>query len=501
MTDEELRRLQSQLTDAANADAVLEAVGLSEFRYVSEWDAWIAWDGRRWSAAGGKGGARDRVVQAVIRVARVRYVAHREMQAETRTRLETDPENEALKNRMKWLSSILAWLVSSQNSSRIGACVSLLQGLVGVTIRELDQHPWLFNVANGTIDLRTGELAPHRREDLLTQISDIHYDPDATCPAWRAFIESSMGGPGSALMQMYLQRVVGYQMTGSIREQCLVFHFGDGSNGKSTFRSLVQAMMGDYAVAAPRGLVIASPNGQEPHPAELARLYGKRFVACAEVGEGERFAEAKIKDLTGGDIIAVRRMNENWWDLYPTHKLDCYGNHKPKVTGSDNGIWRRIRLVPWLVTVTEGMKDRDLAQKLRAELPGILAWGVAGCLEWQRNGLAEPPEVLAASAAYRTESDVLGEFLVRHCVFGDGERCARKDLRKRYETWCEELGHYTLGARALATRLKQNGVSDGNVRRDGKVCDGWYGVRLKTDTDDYVGEIPTPDGTSKWSYS
>lgn len=511
-TDAEILEIQSLRTDAANADAVFAEYKLESFRYVTEWASWIAWDGKRWAQGG-----RDTVVQAVIRVARLRYlnarVQLREVQAQIeatkagvleerveengdehagppkrRQRRKVAPDLAKLETQLTYLASLLKWYEISQNTPRANACVSLLQGVLAVRLAELDTNPWLFNVANGTIDLRTGELRDHDRSDLLTQLSDVEHDPAATCPTWLAFLDVVMGR--SEAMRFYLQRVVGYQMTASTREQCLVFHFGEGSNGKSTFRGIVQAVLGEYAAAAPRGLLLAS-KGPSAHPAELARLYGKRFAACAEVGENDSIDEAKLKDLTGGDVIACRRMNENFWDMRPTHKLDLFGNHKPTIRGTDNGIWRRIRLVPWLTTISEEQKDKDLGDKLRKELPGILNWALEGCAKWLLVGLSEPDEVRAAVGEYRSESDVLGAFLRDHCVFGPDERCPRKILRKRYETWCEELGHKAVGAKRLAERLRTGGVREASVKLDGRVADGWAGVCLKAD------EEQNPVGTWK----
>ncbi len=471
----------SECTDAANADAVF-AESQDSFLWVIEWERWVAWDGMRWAIEGGKSGAQSAVYRAVIRMARRRFAEEHANVRDHEDILESldpkDPQRSAAERVLAHHKRLRTHFERSQNAGPISSACKLLQCLLSISMSELDKQPWLFNVRNGTIDLRSGEIGPHDRSHLLTQLSPVDFDPDAKCPAWQTFIDRAMGG--SALMATYLQRLVGYQMTGLTSEQCLVFHFGSGRNGKSTFRGIVQAMLGDYAAAAPRGLVIENRSGQSPHPTELARLYGKRFAACAEVGENESFDEAKIKDLTGSDVIACRRMSEDFWDLHPTHKLDLYGNHKPTIRGTDDGIWRRFRLVPWLVTVAEEEQDRDLPIKLRAELPGVLAWAVRGCAEWQRVGLAEPPEVTLASNTYRSDSDVLGAFLRDHCEFGADTRCARRDLRKRYEVWCEELGHRPVGARKLAERLRNLGVSETCVRRDGKPTDGWAGVELKS---------------------
>jgi putative DNA primase/helicase len=485
LTDEEIQDAQSQRTDAANADAVAAACP-NVFRYVTEWEAWITWDGARWHLPGGKHGAKDAVLQSILRVMRLRYIdakARLQALAEEELVMLTDgrkgsDEHESNLLAQKFHASLVKWFEQSQNAAKLGACEALLRGKFAVGYAKLDAHPWLLNVLNGTIDLRTGELLPHDRGELLTQVTAIEYDPDAKCPTWRAFLSTAMRD--SAIMTLFLQRLVGYTLTGTTQEHVLVFHYGHtGSNGKSTFLATIRTLMGEYACTAPRTLLFEPRAGAEPHPTELARLYAKRLATCAEVPEGVELAEAKVKDLTGGDVISVRRMSENFWDLTPTHTLHAAGNHKPTIRGTDGGIWRRVKLVPWTVEIAVEHQDKELGAKLRAELPGILAWAVEGCLEWLRCGLAEPDEVKVASKEYRVESDVLGAFLDAHCVFGPVERSTCKQVRASYERWCEEMGHKPVGARTLARRLRERGAADAMVRGDGRPVHGWAGVRLR----------------------
>ncbi|MBL8610222.1 MAG: hypothetical protein JNL38_22995, partial [Myxococcales bacterium] len=343
----------------------------------------------------------------------------------------------------------------------------------------LDADPWLLNVANGTIDLRTGVLRPHDPRDLLTKLADVAYDPAAKCPMWDRFLDRVMGG--SVELVDYLARMVGYSLTGVIREHVLAFLFGGGANGKSTFLRVLHALLGDHAARASRGLLFASRG--ERHPTELTILHGARVATCAEIQAGDYFDEALVKDLTGGDLIAARRMREDFWTFAPTHKLWLAGNHKPRVRGDDEGIWRRIRLVPWTVTIPTEERDPELVDKLLAELPGILAWAVRGCLAWQRSGLGDPPEVTRATANYREEADPLREFCDGWLVFGPDERAARKHIRAAYEEYCRDDGAEPLGARRFADGLRRRGVTDTSVRAGMKVLDGWRGVRLATDVE------------------
>jgi putative DNA primase/helicase len=350
---------------------------------------------------------------------------------------------------------------------------------VAVSHEQLDADRMLLNVPNGTIDLRTGKVRVHRRKDLITKLAPVPFEPAAECPLWLAFLDRVMGG--NAELIEYLQRIIGYSLTGEIREHVLAFFYGQGANGKSTFLTAIHEMLGDYASPAPRGLLFRSRG--ERHPTELASLHGRRFVTCSEVEEGQTFDEALTKDLTGGDPIECRRMREDFWSFQPTHKLTLAGNHKPTVRGDDEGIWRRMRLVPWTVTIPEAERDMRLTEKLRAELPGILAWAVRGCLAWQERGLDAPAAVREATAEYRQENDALGEFFRLSVVFEAGATIARKDLREAYETFCRESGCEPFGAKRFAGRLRERGVGETNVRRGMKFADGWRGARLMTDAE------------------
>jgi putative DNA primase/helicase len=487
-TDAELAEAAPRCTDSANADAFVARSG-DEYRWAVDWETWLADDGARWS----RRGASLDLQREILRGVRLDYDA-------TRTELRTAGEDfrkalladhkdiaEKIEDRMKYLRTLLRWHEQTQNAAKIEAVMRRLQPPLALPIDRLDRHPWLLNCANGTLDLQSAELRPHRREDYLTQITPLDWNESAKCPTWDAFLARAMGG--SVQLVLYLQRLIGYSLTGLIREHALAFHYGHGNNGKSTFLRTTQLLLGEYACAAPRNLLF-SVDGAPPHPTELARLYAKRLVVCNEVPKGKVFDEAKIKDLTGGDIIAARRMNEDWWDFAPTHKLHLAGNHKPIVLGDDLGIWRRIKLIPWEVTIPDGEIDRDLGDKLRAELPGILRWAVHGCLEWQRVGLSEPGSVQEATAEYRRESDVLGEWLSLACVFEAGARTTKAAIRHAYDGWCKELGHQPVGARTIAQRLHEMGVRRVPVRDRASVKEGWAGLRLKSDLEGFA-ELPS----------
>lgn len=500
---EELEADAPRDTDAANVDAFVRIHGKG-YRYVIEWSAWIAWSGKRWELPG----ARGRVLRAAVLVAREEHYRCRgrirAIEAEIKPlrldALKDQDRIDELEARLKRETKLLAWFAQSQMQARIEACAKGLETRLVVRMAELDRDPWLLNVANGTVDLRTGDLKDHDREDLITQLVDVEHDLDARAPTWTAFLDAAMRG--SLGLTTYLQRLIGYTLTGRTDEHVLIFHYGHtGSNGKSTFLATIRALLGDYACSAPRSLLFEPKSGAEPHPTELARLYGKRLAICAEVPEHAELAEAKIKDITGGDVVSVRRMSENFWDLTPTHTLHAAGNHKPTVHGTDGGIWRRIKLVPWTVTIAEKDQDRDLGAKLRAELPGILAWAVRGCLDWQQVGLAEPFEVTGAGADFRAESDILAGFFASQCVFEADARESCKAIRKAYEGWCDDLGHRPVGARTLWRRVRERGARTLSVRHEGKPAEGFAGVRLRSAQElmREAAELDVPRGEAVWS--
>jgi P4 family phage/plasmid primase-like protien len=449
-------------TDLRNAERLVEWFG-RDLRYCSTWGKWLAWDGIRWQLddqcrahAFAKEAARR-----LLAIALDRQRDATEQLAEA-TALDDDEAIAQAKKVLVRANRDVSHAIGSQNASRIDAMLAVAKSDRALVVHHnsLDADPWLFNVPNGTIELRTGELRGHRREDLITKLAPVVYEPDATAPIWLAFLERAMGG--LAAMVDFLACLIGYALTGDVREHIVAFFFGAGANGKSTFLGIVHAALGDYATPAPRHLLFRSRGDR--HPTELASLHSRRFVTCSEIEEGLSWDEALVKDLTGGDPIECRRMREDFWTYLPSHKLFIAGNHKPQVRGDDEGIWRRMRLVPWTVTIPEAEQDKELPDKLRGELPGILAWAVRGSLEWQRNGLRAPNEVRSATDAYRSENDVLGQFFRLHLVFERDAKVSRKDLRNSYEAFCVENGIEPLGAKRFTSRLREQGVTETTMR-------------------------------------
>ena len=273
----------------------------------------------------------------------------------------------------------------------------------------------------------------------------------------------------------FLQRAVGYALTGETSEQCLFIFWGGGANGKSTFLQAMSHVLGDYSMSTPTETLLVKRRGAIPN--DVARLKGARFVVACEADAENRLAESLIKQMTGGDTISARFLHQEWFDFEPTHKVFFGTNHKPVIKGTDYAIWRRIRLVPFEITIPEDERDKSLPEKLKAEAAGILAWAVQGCLNWQQNGLGAPEEVKAATDSYREEMDMLGEFLKDRCRQSQlMARVSSKDLYEAYTAWCQDNGQEPVGQRAFVSALKEKGFKRSRIGNGG--VRGWIGVEL-----------------------
>jgi putative DNA primase/helicase len=415
-------------TDLGNAERFVSQHG-ENVRYCYPWAKWLVWTGSRWALD--DCGMVHRLAKETVKSLYIEAGA-----------AETEEERKRLAKHAR----------TSESANAIKAMLELARSDVPVSPEDLDAHPYLLNAPNGTIDLRTGELREHRREDLLTKITGTDYRPDTPAPTWEAFLERVLP---SEDLRAFVQRSAGYSATGDTSEQCLFINHGGGANGKSTFQEAVSEALGDYATRTPTDMLMARRFNGVPN--DVARLKGARFVAAAETEEGRRLDEARIKDLTGQDTISARFMRGEWFDFTPTHKLHVSTNHKPEIRGTDNAIWRRIRLIPWSVTVPPAEQDKKLPDKLRLELPGILSWVVAGCLAWHGGGLQAPEEVRKATGAYRAEMDVLAGFMYERCVLRATAWVKFADLYDSYTDWCDNSGERSESKRKFGDRLKERG--------------------------------------------
>jgi putative DNA primase/helicase len=347
---------------------------------------------------------------------------------------------------------------------------------VPVRIEELDRQPFLFNTLSGTLDLRTGHARAHDPKDMLTKISPVSFDPQAACPRWHAFLRKAMDGDEE--MIGYLQRVIGYAATASIREQVAFILWGGGANGKSTFLEVVKAALGDYAVSTKGATIMAGSrpeSGGSPDP-QIIALVGSRMVIAVETDEFGKLDEGRVKSLTGGDTITARDLHAKPISFEPTFKLFLATNHKPQIRGTDNGIWRRIHLIPWTVAIPPEERDKDLKEKLLKELPGVLAWIVAGAVAWHQDGLMPPQKVRAATDAYRAEMDTLAAYFTERCVLGPTFKTGATELYRDYHDWAEQGGEHPMLQRNFGTRL---GEHDFKKARNGVGQHVWIGLGLR----------------------
>jgi putative DNA primase/helicase len=444
-------------SDYTNACALVRAHG-QDIRYCWPWHTWLVWTETHWQRDN-NGTVRQQAKQTVKRLARL---AEKLDDAEAK--------------------SLLAHVKKSLSMATLKAMIEGAQDEPGIPVQpeDLDTDCWLLNVANGTVDLKTGTLRPHARADLLTRCIPVLYDPQAPCPTWERFLWRIMGGTnretdtedlGAGELEErhaaddrtqtligFLQRAIGYSLTGDTREQCLFVLHGSGSNGKSTFLEALQALLEDYAQSTPSASLLAKDR-HDGIPNDIARLRGARLVTAVEIGQGKQLNEELIKRLTGQDTLTARFLHAEFFDFRAEFKLFIACNHLPAIKGTDHAIWRRIRLIPFTVTIPETEQDKDLPVKLRAELPGILAWAVRGCLAWQQDSLGAPDAVIQATADYRADMDVVGRFIEECCLVSPHVRVKASALYEAYKQWCQANGEQLVTLSAFGNTLEQRGFA------------------------------------------
>lgn len=334
-----------------------------------------------------------------------------------------------------------------------------------------DRDPWLLNAPGGVIDLRTGELLAHDRARAMTKLATA--SPNGDCPTWQRFLATVTAG--DAELQDYLRRVVGYCLTGATTEHALFFLYGTGANGKSVFVNTVSTVLGDYATTAPIDMFMAATG--ERHPTDMAGLRGARLVAAIETEQGRRWAESKLKALTGGDRITARFMRQDFFEFTPQFKLVIAGNHKPAIRNIDEAMRRRFHMVPFTVTIPPAQRDRTLTDRLLAERDGILAWAVAGCLEWQCAGLKPPRAVLAATEEYFDDEDAIGRWIADACITGPACTELVATLYGAWKAWAETAGEFVGSIRRFSENLTTRGFE--KWRDPASTGRGFRGITLK----------------------
>jgi putative DNA primase/helicase len=394
----------------------------ADLRYVAAWGRWMIWDGKRWQF--------DETLRAFDLVRRVCRHASAEC------------------NNQK-LASLLA---SAKTVAAIERLAKADRRLAATT-EQWDADPWLLNTPSGAIDLKTGTQRKHRSGDYLTRI--ISVGPGGACPAWKTFLHRVTRG--NVEMQTFLQRMAGYALTGDTSAHALFFLHGGGANGKSVFLNTLSGIALDYHKTAPIETFTASSNDR--HPTDLAGLRGARVVTAVETEEGRRWAESRIKALTGGDKISARFMRMDFFEFVPQFKLIIAGNHKPGLRSVDEAIRRRFHLIPFNETIPPAERDPALADRLKAEWPGILAWMVEGCLAWQQQGLAPPEVVTSATHEYLTSEDALGAWMQEACNISFEASARSSELFSSWRTWAESAGEPAGSQKKFSQSLEGRGFT------------------------------------------
>jgi len=450
MTDHTRESTRELYTDVGNARRFVDQHG-SDLRFCKAWGKWLIWDGVRWCVD--DTGVVERKAKATIRA----------MYQEASRVEDSGDRQDYVQHALK-----------SEYAGRIQSMISMAETEDGIPVRpgDLDKDGLLFNCLNGTVDLRTGKMREHRREDLISRLAPVNFDPDAKCPVFDRFLEKIMEDDPTLIQ--YSQRCIGYALSGDVSEQCMFVLFGSGANGKTTFLEAIRHTLGDYAGQVPvRTLMTKRGDGISN---DIAQLKGRRFITSSEVEAGQRLAEAQVKELTGGGMLQGRFLYHEPFHFEPTFKIFMDCNHKPEIGGVDEAIWRRVKLIPFSVTIPKAERDRKLQEKLRAEAPGILAWAVRGHQEWRGGGLREPRKVEEATGAYRKEMDIVAEFIDEECVLEGSASQTSGDLYDAYKEWCKSKVEEPVSKKAFGMRLKDvPGVVDQKV--GGKRS--WRGIGFK----------------------
>lgn len=439
-------------TELGYARRLISVYG-DRLRYVPAWRRWLVWDGQRW--AHDASGQAARWMKAIARRLTCDALA-----------IEGDKDRKAA----------LSLTRRGESSAGISGALTLASTEEGIVVSpdDLDADPFLLNCRNGVLDLRTGRLRPHDPGLMLTKMAGTAYDPQAAGPDFAKFLERVQPDPD---MRGYLARLLGHALEGRVVSHVLPIFHGEGSNGKSTLMDSVMAALGDYADAVDAGLLTA--RSFDAHPTGVADLVGLRLAVLHETDSGRHLAEGTVKRLTGGDRLKARRMREDFWSFDPSHTFVMLTNHRPLVTGTDEGIWRRLRLIPWEIVIPATERDENLPARLAAELPAVLAWLAAGYRDWQARGLDEPRQVTAATAAYRSESDALRRFIDQRCLTGPHCTAGSTDLYTAWSKWCADEGEDPGTQTSFSLALQNKGFD----KRKTRGAIRWTGIGITASAD------------------
>lgn len=454
------------LNDVANAERLLSKHGI-DLRHVKKWKKWFFWDGTRWKTE-----ATGEVHRKAMDIAKGLF---REISSI---------------DDFQRQSTFARFAVRSNSAYSIDSMVSLASYMEPIAVNpdHFDGDSCMVNVANCTLNLRTGESHDHKREDFITRIAGTNYDPAAKCERWLAFLEQILPDPDT---RKTLQMAIGYCLTGDINEQCMFILYGSGQNGKSTLVQTIAAILGDYAKAvAPETFMERRNEGVRN---DLAALQGARFVHTAEPKEGQRLDESLVKLVTGGEPIVARYLYGEFFEFQPQFKVFYSTNHKPIIQGTDHGIWRRLRMIPFTVRIPEDKRDPHLPGKLLEERAGILNWMLEGCKMRQQEGcIFLSAEVKNATKVYREDMDVTGEFLSSCCIDDPTASEYFADLYMAYEGWCGANNERPITTKKFSLRLQERGYNRRKASQGRAVFDGIRIIREPKTSGDAGGESSSP---------
>lgn len=440
------------LTDLGNAKRFVFQHG-ANIRYCYQAGNWIYWDGNRW---------RFDDSGEMLRLAK-----------KTAESIYEDIYNPKSSDR----SSIIEWAETSQSGARIREMIKLAESEYGmqITLEELDSNQWLLNCQNGVIDLKTGELLPHEKQYFMTRIAPIDYLYESKSEVFENFLETVI--PDTKIRK-FVQRAMGYSLSGDVGEEKLFFAFGVPASGKSTLLNAVCKVLGDYAAITEFESFISKPNGNSGPRNDLARLVGKRFVMGSEIENGKKMDTGLVKQLTGGDSITARFLHKEFFEFKPVFKLWLASNYQPKIDADDLGMWRRVVQIPFMNQIPEEKRDPKVKQELgnlQKTGPAILAWMVEGCLEWQKKGLGIPEEVVKSTKEYRESMDPLKDFIEDCCLINPLAKVENSELWVQYEEWCEANGERgKLGRKTFKNKLELRGF----IQERTSTSRYWKGLKL-----------------------
>jgi putative DNA primase/helicase len=458
------------LTDRGSSHRLIALKG-NDIRHAPQ-QGWYVWTGQRWMS--------DREDARITRFAKKLAHTYRDDSCVMERAARYAPSDQAADAMMKRASRLHSYADSSESVKRVASTLRYAQteGEVAISADDFDADPMLLNVINGTIDLRTGELWHHRREDNITCLAPVEYDPDAGSSLWKRFLNDATDG--DVELQEYLQRIVGYTLTGLTTEEVVFYLYGPGGSGKSTFAASIKAIMGsDYAKTSDSEAFMKRRSGGTGPSPEFARLDGARMVLAIEADEGREVAQAAVKSLTGGDTVTARHLYKDYVEFLPKFKMWLVANDLPRFDGTDSAMLRRLRVVPFnhVPTEPDGTMKAILSDPAISGA-AILAWAVEGCLKWQRDGLGEVPRsVIEATHAYRKANDPVGEYIEDCCLVGEMLQVTVAVLYRDYEWWCQASGERAVSKKGFGQKLQKHGMRPGKNLQGQRV---WKGLDVRS---------------------